>query len=216
MNQTAPLTRKSKESLSRAATRAQDMAGDIAEDLREDAAETVTRVGAAVSATRKAGSALAHDLAGRASETAEYARDLALDRAEAARAAVSDAGLRIAGGLRAAADHVPDGLPSRSLTAVAGGLDSVAASLGGSNLSVMVSRTRDFARRNPATFVIGTAVVGYALVRLLKSSSTMATAPVEAVAQQVEKPVRAVAAKATRAAKPAVRAATKVARATQA
>lgn len=207
MDQTAPQTDTSKEALSRAVDRAEDMA----EDLRD---ETVTRVGAAVSATRKAGSALAHDLAERASDTAEYARDLALDRAEAARAAVSDAGVRLADGFRAAADAMPDDLPARSLAAVAGGLDTVANSLGGSNLSDMVSRTRDFARRNPATFVIGTAVVGYALVRLLKSSSTVA-APTAAAAKAVEKPMRTTAARAPRTAKPAVKAASKSTRTAQ-
>ena len=193
MNQTASLTEKSKEALSRAE--------DLAEDLRDEA---VSRVGAAVAATRNAGTALAHDLAERAADTAEYARDLALDRAEAARAAVSDAGVRLADGFRAAADAVPDDLPARSLAAVASGLDTVATSFGGSNLSDLVARTRDFARRNPATFVIGTAVIGYALVRLLKSGSAVA-APVVATAAAAEKPVRSAAAKTPRAAKPGVK-----------
>ena len=123
---------------------------------------------------------------------------------EAARAAVSDAGVRLADGFRAAADAVPDDLPARSLAAVASGLDTVATSFGGSNLSDLVARTRDFARRNPATFVIGTAVVGYALVRLLKSGSPVA-APVMAKAAATEKPVRSAAAKTPRAAKPGVK-----------
>ena len=211
MTLTASVTEKSKEALSRAE--------DLAEDLRDEA---VSRVGAAVAATRKAGTALAHDLAERAADTAEYARDLALDRAEAARAAVSDAGVRLADGFRAAADAVPDDLPARSLAAVASGLDTVATSFGGSNLSDLVARTRDFARRNPATFVIGTAVVGYALVRLLKSGSPVA-APVvvaaAAAAAAAEKPVRSAAAKPPRAAKPGVKpvvkAASKAARTAQ-
>ena len=201
MDDTATFVEKSKEALNDAAERA----GDIAEDLRD---ETVSRVGAAVSATRKAGSALAHDLAERASDTVEYARDLAVERAESARAAVSDAGARLADGIRAAADAVPDGLPARSLAAVAGGLDQAATSLADSNFAALVGRTRDFARRNPATFVIGSAVVGYALMRLLKSSSTMA-APVEAATRAVEKPVRSAAAKVARSVKPVVKSASK-------
>jgi hypothetical protein len=204
MNETATLVENSKEALSRAGKRAEV----IAEDLRDDA---VSHVGAAVSATRKAGSALAHDLAERASETVEYARDLALDRAEAARAAVSDAGERIASGIRAAADAVPEGLPSRSLAAVAGGLDHAAASLADSNLAALIGRTRDFAKRNPATFVIGAAVVGYALIRLLRSSSAGA-APVEAVTKAVEKPVRTAATKVSRTVKSAVKTSAKTPR----
>lgn len=199
MSQTANIARKSKEALSQAE--------DLAEDLRDD---TVTRVNAAVKATRKAGSALAHDLVERASDTAEFARDIALDRAEAARAAVGDAGVRIADGFRAAADAVPEGLPARSFAAVGAGLEVVANSIGNSNLAVLAGRTRDFARRNPATFVIGSAVVGYALIRLLRSSSEV-PARVEEVKATVAKPVRAAATKTSRAVKPAVKAATKTA-----
>jgi hypothetical protein len=202
MTQTAHLAEDSKEALSRAADRAEDAAADLRD-------ETVQRVGAAVSATRKAGTALAHDLAERASETAGHARDLALDRAEAARGAVSDAGARIADGVRAAAEAT-EGVTSRSLAAVAGGLDQAATSLADSNLAALVGRTRDFARRNPATFVIGTAVVGYALIRLLRSSSAdAAPAVAKAVETPAEKPVRRVAAKAAGSAKPAVKSAAK-------
>ena len=62
-----------------------------------------------------------------------------------------------------------------------------------------------------ATFVIGSAVVGYALIRLLRSSSDV-PARVEEVKATVSKPVRAVAAKARSAVKPAVKAATKTVR----
>ena len=168
MTQTAHLTRKAK-----AATyRDVDQIGDLAEDLAEDLqGETVTRLNAAVAATRSAGAAITADLAERAARTAELARELALERADAARAAVSEAGASLAGGLRAAAAAVPEGLPARSLAAMAGGVNAVATSLGGQSLSAMALRTRDFARRNPVTFVLGTAIVGFALVRLLKSGS---------------------------------------------
>lgn len=131
------------------------------------------KVQAAASATRDAGAAIASDLKARATDTIGAARDAVTDRAGHVAEAVSDAGTRLAGKLRDVADQAEgEGFPARALHLVAGGLSDAAKGLSNQSISTLLADTRAFARRNPAIFVLGAAVAGFALMRLIKAGDS--------------------------------------------
>ena len=132
---------------------------------------------AAASATKEAGAAIAEDLKARAAGTFEAAKEAVADRAGGMADQVSDAGVRLADKLRDAAGSTePDGFPARALNLMANGLSEAARGLNARSLSSIMSDTRAFARRNPTLFVLGAAVAGFALMRMVKASDTEPTA----------------------------------------
>ncbi len=128
------------------------------------------KVQAAATATKEAGAAIASDLKARAGETLGAARDAVADRAGHVADAVSDAGTRLADKIKGVADQAEgEGFSARALHLVAGGLSDAAKGLSNQSLSTLLADTRAFARRNPAIFVLGAAVAGFALMRMIKA-----------------------------------------------
>lgn len=141
----------------------------------EAARETVSAaLDTAETATEVAGGklrSLGADLSSRASETAEHLRDAAASRIDGARGALADAGDRLADTLRRAADkpEAPE-LQTRTLTALSDGAAAVADTLRDRTFSEMAGDVRALARRHPAAFAAGAAVVGFAVARMLRAN----------------------------------------------
>lgn len=115
---------------------------------------------------------LASDVASQAADTAAAVRDRAMDRLDDARDALSDSGDRLAETLRRAVEEPNSGsVQGRILSAVAGGVSSAASTLRDRNISEIAADIRALAQRNPGAFAAGAAVAGFALARILRSSS---------------------------------------------
>ncbi|WP_299681479.1 hypothetical protein [uncultured Roseobacter sp.] len=104
-------------------------------------------------------------------ELAEGAKAEASRRADAAKeTAASEVG-DVASALRRAADEFRDGSPQeRTFSQLADGIADVSDTIRGKDLGEMVRDVSDFARRNPAPFLAGAALMGFAAVRFTRAS----------------------------------------------
>ena len=106
----------------------------------------------------------AKNLAETAKAEAQARVDAARDRAAAE---VND----VAGALRRAAGDSRDGsLQSRAFGDIADRLDEASDSLAQTSLDDVIRAASDFARRNPATFLAGAALAGFAMGRFARAS----------------------------------------------
>ncbi|QYK41438.1 MAG: hypothetical protein KF887_19085 [Paracoccaceae bacterium] len=141
-----------------------------AEELRHAAGE---KIAAAAMATRAAAGAAVSEAQDKAVEALHVVGDAAVKRADGAKVALSDAGDRLASGLRnAASDAAPDSLQARSLNTLAGGISDVAGGIARQDVSTLLTDARAFARRHPGACAVGAALAGFALVRLLRAEPT--------------------------------------------
>jgi hypothetical protein len=152
------------------AMRAVDEAGEKARDMTETAADAVeTGVG---TIKRKAADAKAAIVSG-AGSTLESVKDVAVDKADAARETLSDAGERLAATLeRASSESDSEALRSRMLSSVAQGLTSASEALRERSVSDLTADIKSLAKRHPGAFMAAAAVVGFAAARFVRSSAT--------------------------------------------
>lgn len=113
----------------------------------------------------------AADLKSRAADTTENLREQAQDRIAAAGETLADGSDRLAKSLRQAASDDKSPLRAQVLNTVAGGVSDVSDTLRNKSLGTLVADVQGFARRNPAVFVAGAAIAGFALARVLRSST---------------------------------------------
>ncbi|WP_225026332.1 apolipoprotein A1/A4/E family protein [Xinfangfangia pollutisoli] len=165
-----PTTLKSKADATMDAAR--DTA-DKARDTVETAADLATD--RAESSIEQAGTKLRQfgsEAAQRVSETTGALRDAAASRIDGARGALADAGDRLAGSLREAADRSADqpSLQSRTLAAMSDGAATVADTLRDRSFVEMAGDVKALARRHPAAFATGAAVLGFMVARMVRAN----------------------------------------------
>ncbi len=158
--------------------RALDDAGDAAREMTETATDAV---GSGVDTIkRKAADARAAIVSG-AGSTFESVRDVAVEKADAARESLSDAGERLAATLeRASAEGDGDALRSRVLSSVAQGLTRASDALRDRSVSDLAADIRTLARRHPGAFMAAAAVAGFAAARFVRSSAARRVSSQEA------------------------------------
>lgn len=107
-----------------------------------------------------------------AGSTLAAVKDVAVDKADAARESLSDVGERLAATLqRASAESNEDALKSRMLTSVAQGLTSASDALRQRSVADLTSDVKALARRHPGAFMAAAAVAGFAAARFVRSSA---------------------------------------------
>lgn len=148
----------------------------------EKAKETAT---AAKDMALEAGRTVKAEVTAHAAEAVGNMRDAAGERAGEARDTVVAAGDRLAQKLQTEADAT-EGVPSRILSGLAGGVTTVADGLRGRTLGDLLADAKDYARRNPGTFAVGAAVAGFALARFLRSSGSGRMTAAERAAQATD------------------------------
>lgn len=120
-----------------------------------------------------------------ASNLTDSAKDLASDAGEKLRATVGEqkaAGADyvqgIAGMVRRSASEFENGLPQAAtyIRKTADQLETVSDAMRNRNMSEIVGKVQDFARRQPTAFFGAAVLMGFAAVRFLKSGSDAATA----------------------------------------
>lgn len=153
------------------------------EDLKDKLAATAEKAkdtaASAMDMASEAGRTVKAEVKTRAADTLNTVRDVASERADAARDSIVGAGERLAETLQSDADAT-DGVPARLLTGLASGVQSATDGLRGRSIGDLVSGAQDYARRHPGTFALGAAVAGFALARFLRSSASRETAEARA------------------------------------
>jgi gas vesicle protein len=141
---------------------AKDLAGDLGKQASEVAQHATSRVKEQVSGMT------------------ESAKELASDAGDRLRTAVQDqknAGADfisgMAGAVRRAANEFDDQMPlaGQYIRRAAAQIDGASEALRRHDLNDLVGGVQDFARRQPTAFLGATVLAGFAVVRLLKSSS---------------------------------------------
>lgn len=103
---------------------------------------------------------------------AERARDEAYARGEEYRDYAASETSKVASALRRASEDLSSGSPQERLIAqLADGVADAADRMRGMSLSEITRDTNEFARRHPAAFLGGAALLGFAAARFLKASS---------------------------------------------
>ena len=151
---------------------ARDMAADAGDMAGDALAEGQSRLGGVIrKATDTASDAKDAIMAGAGSALGTV-RDVAVEKADAARETLSDAGERLAATLKgAAADSDDDALKSRMLSSVAQGLTTASDALRQRSVTDLTSDVRTLARKHPGAFMVAAAVAGFAMARFVRSSS---------------------------------------------
>lgn len=124
---------------------------------------------------RSPGRDVGETLAESATAAAESAQAAATDQIEQHKAAASQSLDAFAKAVRKASDELSSQdqtAAARLIQQAAGGLETFSQSLANQSLEDMVGTVRDFGRRNPAALAGGAALVGLALGRFARSSST--------------------------------------------
>lgn len=98
-------------------------------------------------------------------------RDVAVEKADAARESLSDVGERLAATLKNASGEDDDALKSRMLSSVAQGLTSASDALRQKSVTDLTADVKSLARRHPGAFMVAAAVAGFAAARFVRSSS---------------------------------------------
>ena len=103
---------------------------------------------------------------------ADRARDEAYAQSEAYREYAAQETGKVASALRRASDDLRDGSPQERLVGqVADGIAEAADRMRGMTFEDIARDTSDFARRHPAAFLGGAALVGFAAARFMKASA---------------------------------------------
>ncbi len=162
------------EAAGKSAMGAIDDAGDKARQMADNASEAVES--SVETVKRKAADAKASIVAG-AGSAMETVRDVAVEKADAARETLSDVGDRLAATLeRASTDGDSDALKSRMLSSVAQGLTSASDVLRQRSVSDLTADIRTLARNHPGAFMAAAAVAGFAAARFIRSSAARRSA----------------------------------------
>lgn len=109
---------------------------------------------------------------------ADDARSMAQDRAETYKNTAAGEATKVADALRKASDDLRDGSPQeRAVGEIAAGLAGVADTIRDRDIGDLISDATDFARRNPAAFLGGAALLGFAASRFAKASGEQSSNP---------------------------------------
>lgn len=149
-------------------------AGDksFAEEAREAKADATAEMKAAQGEAHSRAAAATSEIRDEATEMAEQARRRAEAKAMEAKDNLADRGRGMAERLRSAGHEFGDGsMPDRYVGQMADSLSNAADAFASKDLGSLIADTANFARRNPAAFVGGAALLGFAAARFLKSSS---------------------------------------------
>jgi hypothetical protein len=155
---------------------------DLKHKLTDSAEAAKEAASSALHTAAEAGRSASDEIASQAAETLETARDFATGRAEALRDTLADAADHIATRLDSEKDRLT-GLSERVLGGLSEGVTSVSDSLRGRSLGDLLADAQGYARRNPGTFALGAAVAGFALARVIGSSSARHQARITADAR---------------------------------
>jgi hypothetical protein len=118
-------------------------------------------------------SSAASELKARASESYAAAKEEVTHRAEGAKSSIADEISGVAQALRHASDEMRDNSTSRRAVGwVADSLNSASQAIRNRETSQLMNDIGSFAKRNPALFLGGAALVGFAISRFAKASST--------------------------------------------
>lgn len=120
------------------------------------------------------GTGIAGDLKQQAGEITEQAKTMAREAVQSGQSLAADQLNEFADGVRRSAeswDETQHVWVKQALTSAADGIERFSSTLKGRDLPSLLSEAEDAARRHPAVFAAGCAVVGFALVRFLQSSS---------------------------------------------
>jgi len=123
-------------------------------------AEGNEETGATADRVRKEAAAVADAVSGKASEYADDARDATAEQVGS-----------VASALRTAADELRKGSPQeRTFSQLADSLADASEAMRDKDLGQMLDGVSSFARRNPALFLGGAALLGFAATRFSKAS----------------------------------------------
>lgn len=186
-NSVADTVRNSADTLSdkagEAMTSAKDRIGAAGETIR-DAAQTAedkasemvqegkSRVGEVLRKAQDTAIDAKDAIVTGAGQTLGVVKDVAVEKADAARETLSDVGERLAATLqRVSAESDEDALKSRMLSSVANGLTSASDVLRSRSVTDLTSDVKTLARKHPGAFMVAAAVAGFAAARFVRSSS---------------------------------------------
>lgn len=163
---------KAREMAGTTADKAHDMV-DTATDKAHHMVDTATdAVESGVSTIKRKAVDAKDALVAGAGSTLETVKDVAVEKADAARESLSDAGDRLAATLeRASAESDSDALKSRVLSSVANGLTTASDALRQRSVADLTSDIKTLAKRHPGAFMAAAAVVGFAAARFVRSSA---------------------------------------------
>jgi len=162
------------------AKRKVDAAADALRDGAEAAKETgkdlledgQSRLGKVLNKAQDTAAEAKEALVAGAGQTLSAVRDVAVEKADAARETLSDVGERLAATLnRASGDSEADALRSRMLGSIAQGLTMASDALRQRSVSELTGDVKELARRHPGAFMAAAAVAGFAAARFIRSSA---------------------------------------------
>jgi hypothetical protein len=151
-----PVSRKS------SVEQAKDLAGDVGKQASEVAEHAAARVKEQVSGMTESAKELASD-------AGDKLRDAVQDQKNAGADFISG----VAGAVRRAANEFDDNIPlaGQYIRRAATQIDSASEALRRRELRELLGGVQDFARRQPTAFLGAAVLAGFAVVRLLKSST---------------------------------------------
>lgn len=164
------------QSAKRHAGEAGEAVQDAAEGLKDQAESALeagrSRIGEVVRKAQDTAIDAKDAIVAGAGSTLSAVKDVAVEKADAARESLSDVGERLAATLqRASAEDSDDALKSRVLSSVAQGLTSASDALRQRSVADLGSDIRTLAKRHPGAFMAAAAVAGFAAARFVRSSS---------------------------------------------
>lgn len=136
-------------------------------DLKSKISTQTSAARAVLNDGRDAISSKAHDLASEAGEVLQ-------DRAQKAQSSLADQLTSFSQALRSAGDHLQGEGQSQVAGVVskaAGGLDALSTSVRDKPLQAVLEDVRAFGKSNPGTLLAGSALVGLAIARFVKSTA---------------------------------------------
>ena len=172
MRATGDATETVKQTASDAIDTARDMAGDAKNAAADALAEGQSRLGGVLRKAQDTAQDAGEAIVAGAGATLASVRDVAVEKADAARESLSDAGERLAATLQRASDDTDgDALKSRMLGSVAQGLTTASDALRQKSVTDLTADVRTLARKHPGAFMVAAAVAGFAMARFVRSSS---------------------------------------------
>jgi hypothetical protein len=145
----------------------------MANTTQERPAEAVRKEAASIGdELREKGAEAAQTARDTAKHYAERARDEAYSRGEQYRNYAADETGKVASALRRASQDLSAGSPQeRFVGQIADGVADAADRMRGMSASDIARDTTEFARRHPAAFLGGAALIGFAAARFLKATA---------------------------------------------
>lgn len=150
---------------------ARDFVGDARDAASDALAEGQSRLGGVIRKASDTAADAKDAIVAGAGSALGTVRDVALEKADAARESLSDVGERLAATLKGASGDDDDALKSRMLSSVAQGLTSASDALREKSVADLTADMRSLARKHPGAFMVAAAVAGFAVARFVRSSS---------------------------------------------